>query len=54
MSDLTVPPASRARAADAELGRLLQLRELVMLEARLTTLEEAAGIANRCEHPGHK
>ncbi len=44
MSDATVPPASRVRAADAALSRLLQLRELATLEARLTALEEAAGI----------
>ena len=44
MSDPTVPAASRVRAADAALGRLLQLRELATLEARLTALEEAAGI----------
>ncbi len=44
MSDPTVPAASRVRAADAALGRLLQLRELATLEARITTLEEAAGI----------
>ena len=44
MSDPTVPPASRVRAADAALSRLLQLRELATLEARLTALEEAAGI----------
>ena len=44
MSDPTVPAASRVRAADAALGRLLQLRELATLEARLTALEEAAGL----------
>ena len=44
MSDPTVPAASRVRAADAALGRLLQLRELATLEARITALEEAAGI----------
>ncbi len=44
MSDPTVPPASRVRAADAALSRLLQLRELATLEQRITTLEEAAGI----------
>ncbi len=44
MSDPTVPPASRVRAADAALSRLLQLRELATLEARLTALEEAAGL----------
>ncbi len=44
MSDPTVPPASRVRAADAALGRLLQLRELATLEGRINALEEAAGI----------
>jgi hypothetical protein len=44
MSDPTVPAASRVRAADAALGRLLQLRELATLEARITALEEAAGL----------
>ena len=44
MSDPTVPPASRVRAADAALARLLQVRELATLEARLTALEEVAGI----------
>ena len=44
MNDPTVPPASRVRAADAALSRLLQLRELATLEARLTALEEASGI----------
>ncbi len=44
MSDPTVPAASRVRAADATLSRLLQLRELATLEARITALEEAAGI----------
>ncbi len=44
MSDPTVPPASRVRAADAALSRLLQLRELATLEARITALEDTAGI----------
>jgi len=44
MSDPTVPAASRVRAADAALGRLLQLRELATLEARITALEDAAGL----------
>jgi transposase-like protein len=44
MRDPTVPAASRVRAADAALSRLLQLRELATLEARLTALEDAAGL----------
>ncbi len=44
MSDPSVPAASRVRAANAALSRLLQLRELATLEARLTALEDAAGI----------
>ncbi len=44
MSDPTVPAASRVRAADAALSRLLQLRELATLEGRITALEEAAGL----------
>jgi len=44
MNGPTVPAASRVRAADAALGRLLQLRELATLEARITALEDAAGI----------
>lgn len=44
MSDPSVPAASRVRAADAALSRLLQLRELATLEQRITALEEAAGI----------
>ncbi len=44
MSDPATPASSRIRAADAALGRLLQLRELATLEARITALEEAAGI----------
>ncbi len=44
MTDPTVPAASRVRAADAALSRLLQVRELATLEARLTALEDAAGI----------
>ncbi len=44
MSDPTVPAASRVRAADTALSRLLQLRELATLEARITALEDAAGL----------
>jgi transposase-like protein len=44
MSDPGTPPATRVRAADAALGRLLQLRELAQLEARVQSLEQAAGV----------
>ena len=43
MSDPAVPPATRVRAADAVLGRLLQVRELATVEARVTELERLAG-----------
>ncbi len=45
MGDAATPPATRVRAADAVLGRLLQLRELATLEARVAELERAAGLA---------
>ncbi len=45
MGDPTVPWATKVRSADAVLGRLLQLRELATLEARVAELERAAGIA---------
>lgn len=45
MGDAATPMATRVRAADATLGRLLQLRELATLEARVAELERAAGIA---------
>lgn len=44
MTDPTTPAATRVRAADAVLGRLLQLRELATLEARVNDLERAAGM----------
>ncbi|MGH2535114.1 MAG: hypothetical protein ACRDJW_22860 [Thermomicrobiales bacterium] len=44
MIDAATPAATRVRAADATLGRLLQLRELATLEARVAALEEAAGL----------
>ncbi len=44
MTDPTFPPATRVRAADAALGRLLQLRELATLEARVTELEQSVGL----------
>jgi transposase-like protein len=45
MNDSTTPAATRVRAADAVLGRLLQLRELATLEARVAELERSVGIA---------
>jgi len=44
MADPDAPWATRVRAADATLGRLLQLRELATLEARVAELERSAGI----------
>ncbi len=44
MGDAATPPATRVRAADAVLGRLLQLRELATLETRVAELERAAGL----------
>jgi hypothetical protein len=44
MSDPAVPWATRVRAADASLSRLLQLRELATLEARVTELEHLSGL----------
>ena len=44
MSDPAAPWATRVRAADAALGRLLQLRELATLEARVAELERVAGL----------
>ena len=43
MAEPSAPWATRVRAADAALGRLLQLRELATLEARVAALEAAAG-----------
>ena len=44
MGDATAPWATRVRAADAVLGRLLQLRELATLEARVAELERSVGL----------
>lgn len=44
MNDPAAPYATRVRAADASLGRLLQLRELATLETRVRSLETAAGL----------
>jgi hypothetical protein len=49
MSEPAVPWSTRVRAADASLGRLLQLRELATLEARVTELERMSGLT---EEPG--
>ena len=43
MNDAAAPWATRVRAADAVLSRLLQLRELATLEARVAELERLAG-----------
>src|SRR5215203_1210882 len=45
MSDAATPVATKVRAADATLGRLLTVRELATLEARVAELERSAGIA---------
>jgi transposase-like protein len=44
MNDPAAPYATRVRAADASLSRLLQLRELATLEGRVRALEAAAGL----------
>ena len=44
MSDPTTPFATKVWAADLALNRLLQLRELAQLEARVQALEASAGI----------
>jgi hypothetical protein len=44
MTDSETPTATKVRAADVALGRLLQLRELAQLEARVQALEQAAGV----------
>jgi hypothetical protein len=44
MTDPAAPYPTRVRAADAALSRLLQLRELATLEARVVELERAAGL----------
>ena len=43
MSDPATPPATKVRAADATLTKLLQLRELATLEQRVATLEANVG-----------
>jgi hypothetical protein len=43
MSDPETPAATKVRAADVALSRLLQLRELAQLEARVQALEQAVG-----------
>jgi hypothetical protein len=44
MTDSATPMATRVRAADVSLSRLLQLRELATLEARVTELERSVGL----------
>ena len=44
MGDAATPVATKVRAADATLGRLLQLRELATLEARVAELERSVGL----------
>jgi hypothetical protein len=44
MTDAAVPMNTRVRAADISLSRLLQLRELATLEARVTELERSVGL----------
>ncbi len=43
MSDPSTPAATKVRAADATLSRLLQLRELATLEQRVSALEANVG-----------
>jgi transposase-like protein len=43
MSDPATPAATKVRAADATLGKLLQLRELATLEQRVAALEASVG-----------
>lgn len=47
MNDSATPMATRVRAADAALGRLLQLRELATLEARVAELERSVAEGHR-------
>ena len=49
MSDPAAPYPTRVRAADAALGRLLQLRELAQLESRVQALVQAAGLGEGSE-----
>jgi transposase-like protein len=44
MNDAATPMNTRVRAADVVLNRLLQLRELATLEARVVELERSAGL----------
>lgn len=43
MNDPATPPATKVRAADATLTKLLQLRELATLEQRVAALEASVG-----------
>lgn len=44
MTDVATPMNTRIRAADITLSRLLQLRELATLEARVSDLERNVGL----------
>ncbi len=47
MNDPATPPATKVRAADATLSKLLQLRELATLEQRVAALEVSMGEEGR-------
>ena len=47
MNDPATPPATKVRAADATLSKLLQLRELATLEQRVAALEASVGQEGR-------
>lgn len=44
MADPGVPPATRVRAADSVLARLLQVRTVANLEERVAAMEQEAGL----------
>lgn len=52
LSDPEAPAAVRVRAADAVLTKLLQLRESVDLDERITAIEQA--LAHQEEHRGQR
>ena len=45
MTDVATPMNTRVRAADISLSRLLQLRELATLEARVSELEQSVALS---------
>lgn len=47
MTDTSTAMSVRVRAADITISRLLQLRELATLEARVTELERSAALAEQ-------